>query len=117
MTILLIDDELELREILKESLEHKGYTILEASNGSEGLQILDGYQVSCVICDVIMPVMDGVDFLKAAKARNQHLPVYMMTGYSRYSSKSMKDLGASGYFEKSATLVDQIYAQFQGIAS
>lgn len=63
-TVLLVDDEELLREGLKEILEGRGLQVLEASNGAEALQSFAlADKIDLVICDVVMPEMDGVDFI------------------------------------------------------
>ncbi|MGM4984802.1 response regulator [Rhizobium sp. OK494] len=62
-TILCIDDEAEIRELIVEELAEAGFATLEASNGREGLELLISKWPDIVICDITMPEMDGHQLL------------------------------------------------------
>jgi len=59
--ILVIDDEVQIREVLRTVLERVGYTVSEASNGLEGLTIFAGGGIDLVVTDIIMPEKGGID--------------------------------------------------------
>ena len=63
-TILIVDDEQELREVVKLFLEIEGYTVLTASDAHEGLAILECNEVFLVLSDQSMPGMEGTEFLR-----------------------------------------------------
>lgn len=88
-TILLVDDSASLRQVAKMSLTGAGYQVLEASDGQEALKLLDGRQISMVVCDLNMPNMNGFEFVKAVKLLNQYkfMPVLMLTTESRQDRK------------------------------
>jgi CheY-like chemotaxis protein len=65
--ILLIDDEASIRNTLKEILEYEKYEVEEASNGEEGLKMIESQQFDLVLCDVKMPKMDGYTFVRHLK--------------------------------------------------
>lgn len=63
-TILVVDDEADVREAIRETLEYDGYMAVEAANGLEALQYLRNHPAPClVLLDLMMPVMSGFDFL------------------------------------------------------
>ncbi|EEG77980.1 response regulator transcription factor [Dethiobacter alkaliphilus] len=62
--ILVVDDEEKIRRILRQVLENEGFTVLEAENGSEALSVFLNKNPVLVILDVMMPEMDGIEFLK-----------------------------------------------------
>ena len=66
-TILIVEDDLEIRQSMQEILEEEGYTVLSAKNGSEGLQILNDTSPlpGLVFLDLMMPVLDGYSFRKS----------------------------------------------------
>jgi CheY-like chemotaxis protein len=67
-TILVVDDEPAVREILRDTLEFEGYTTAEAANGLEALEWLRSNPPPClVLLDLMMPVMSGFDFLEAVQ--------------------------------------------------
>ncbi|HEY4211942.1 MAG TPA: response regulator [Steroidobacteraceae bacterium] len=79
--ILVVDDSASVRTVARMALREKGYEVVEACNGQEGLQVLGGERVHLVISDVNMPTMDGITFLKELK-RNpgyKFTPVIMLT--------------------------------------
>jgi two-component system chemotaxis response regulator CheY len=64
-----------------------GYSVIEAADGNAGLALLDGRPINMIICDVNMPVMNGIDFVKAAKALSSYkfMPILMLTTESQES--------------------------------
>lgn len=81
--ILVVDDEPLVREFIVEYLGNNfgtEYELIEAENGKKAFEILDE-NVSVCVCDVAMPVLNGLGFLKKAKQEYPHLPVIMVTGY------------------------------------
>ncbi len=88
-TILVIDDSTSLRQIVAMALKGAGYTVLEAGDGMAALALLDGRKIGMAVCDVNMPRMNGIEFVKAAKALPAYrfLPVLMLTTESQESKK------------------------------
>lgn len=93
--VLVIDDEEELRNLWRENLAEVNIEIIEATNGSDGLRALESKEVFAVICDIQMPLMDGVEFLKIlkAKAEYKNLAVFMISGGTDYSDEMIVGLG------------------------
>jgi len=63
-TLLLIDDDPNLNLLVKDYLEFRGYSVITAENGREALDILNGHNPDMIICDVMMPEMDGYAFVE-----------------------------------------------------
>jgi len=86
-TVLVIDDEAAVRDSLSEMLEMVGLQVLTAVNGLEGLECFKKHQaeISTVVLDVHMPVMNGLDTLRALKAIDPELGVVLSSGYSEYA--------------------------------
>ena len=84
-TILVVDDSASLRQVVKMALTGAGYNVLEAGDGQAALALLDGRQINMVVCDVNMPVMNGIEFVKAAKQLPAYkfLPILMLTTESQ----------------------------------
>lgn len=80
-TILLVDDELAIIEALTEVLTWEGYKVVSASNGQEGLATLAQAPADLVLLDYMMPVLDGIQTLRALQAdpATKDIPVVMMT--------------------------------------
>jgi CheY-like chemotaxis protein len=69
-TVLIVEDEADLRELMCEALESKGYHVVAAQEGQEALQKLDGIEQLClVLLDLLMPGMNGWDFFEKMRAR------------------------------------------------
>jgi two-component system, chemotaxis family, chemotaxis protein CheY len=87
--ILVIDDSASLRQAVTIALEGAGYEVVTAGDGQEALSKLDGQRIHLAICDVNMPVMDGIAFVAEAKKLPNYrfLPVIMLTTESRESRK------------------------------
>jgi len=79
--VLLVDDDVEGREMMAHNLEKAGWVVSEAGNGQEALDIMDAAQPQLILLDLMMPVMDGFGFLSAMRARPdwQHIPVIVIT--------------------------------------
>lgn len=78
--VLVIDDEEDIREILKDTLNEEGYFVVCASDGKVALNILDCNDVDMIISDVNMPNMDGIDFIIEMKQRKSNTPVLAISG-------------------------------------
>lgn len=79
-TILLAEDEKDLRMTLKDFLEMKGYEVLEACNGLEALELSQKHAVDIVLTDLKMPKLDGLALLEALKEREAGIEVIFLTG-------------------------------------
>jgi two-component system, chemotaxis family, chemotaxis protein CheY len=87
--ILVIDDSASLRQVVGIALKTAGYEVLEAVDGKDALGKLDGRKIHLMICDVNMPVMDGITFVQEAKKLTNYrfVPIIMLTTESRESRK------------------------------
>ena len=83
-TILLVEDEEGLRRLNARGLTSRGYTVLEAGNGIEAIQILEksDVKVDLVVSDVVMPEMDGPTLLRELRSRNSGLKMIFVSGYA-----------------------------------
>lgn len=100
--ILVIDDNRDIRLLIKE-LMSADYNILTASNGREGVRLAARYVPDLVICDVMMPVMDGLECCRRIKNElsTSHIPVLMLTACSMDEQRAQGyDSGADGYLSK-----------------
>lgn len=94
-SILLVEDERDAREALKEILEMEGFHVSTAENGQEGLKVLATSQEPCLILlDLMMPVMNGWEFLEALKQHHQHvlatIPVVVVSAIADLSVAQQK---------------------------
>lgn len=101
--ILIVDDDADYRETYRMLLTKKGYNIDTASSAQEAYQFMDKEYYPLIISDIMMPGINGVEFLKEVKDKyNRNIEIIMVTGYGSVETavQSMK-LGAFGYFIKS----------------
>lgn len=107
-TVLVVDDEGDIRDALCMVLEHNGYRALPAANGEEALKRLrtEG-PIDLILLDMMMPVMDGWGFRKSQPDGPAfvEIPVIVLTGDGRASSKAAA-IGAAGYLKKPLDLGD-----------
>ena len=109
-TILLVDDEPNLRELLRHMLELGGFEVVEAENGVDGLEKVEVCLPDIIILDVMMPHMDGVTMCKKLRAipKFAELPVIMLSGKTQH--KAVEEglaAGANQYLCKPIT-VDEL---------
>ena len=81
-TILVVDDEPRILDLLKRSLGHNGFTVLAASSAAEALGTFQARPVDVVITDVVMPGKDGLALAREIRSLRPELPVVFMTGYT-----------------------------------
>ena len=100
MVILIADDEADIRNLVKITLEENGYTVLTAQNGKEAWDILRTKDVNLVILDVMMPVMDGFNLLLKIREHST-IPVMFLTARTEDMDKVLGfKLGADDYITK-----------------
>lgn len=80
-SILIIDDERAIRNVLKDILNNEGYTTDEATDGEEGLKKFKSSSFDLVLCDIKMPKIDGIEFLQKAKEINADVPIIIISGH------------------------------------
>lgn len=100
--VLVIDDNQDVRDYVKMLLQDR-YTVVEAANGQEGIRQAMKYVPDVVVCDVMMPVMDGIECCKRLKSELQtsHIPVLMLTAYAMDGQRIQGyDSGADSYLTK-----------------
>lgn len=101
-SILIIDDNSDVREYLR-SLLVSHYYVMEASNGEEGFRVAAKRVPDAIICDVMMPVMDGMECCRKLKSdvQTSHIPVMMLTAYTAENQKiEGYECGADSYISK-----------------
>ena len=80
-TVLVVDDDFQVRSFVADSLTESGYRTIEAPDGRSALRILDGEPVDLAVIDLAMPGMDGRELAKHARQRRKDLPILFMTAY------------------------------------
>jgi two-component system cell cycle sensor histidine kinase/response regulator CckA len=112
-TILLVEDEEGLRALNARGLASRGYTVLEAGNGVEAIEVLERHEgrVDLVVSDVVMPEMDGPTLLKELRKRNPELRIIFVSGYAEEAfEKSVSDASQYYFVPKPFTLKQLVSA-------
>lgn len=99
--ILIIDDEDNMRHMLSALLSGQGYSVETAGDGAAGLELLEDQEFDFVLCDIKMPTMDGMSFLKAAVSAGHFVTIIMMSAFGTVDTalEAMKH-GAYDYISK-----------------
>ncbi len=100
-TVLLVDDERNMRRVLGALLRRDGHEVLEACDGAQALELLAHEHVDAVVTDLRMPHLNGLEFLERAQQRQRGLPVILLTAYGTVGSavEALKQ-GAFDYLTK-----------------
>ena len=98
--ILIVEDEANIRELLRLYLEREGYAVLEAENGVEGIKLWKSEKPDMLLLDVMMPVMDGWAVCKEIRAESD-VPIIMLTAKGETADRvSGLEMGADDYIVK-----------------
>ena len=101
--MLIADDDPMIRLLLQQVLDDSSYQVMQAKNGQEALDLFEAETPELVLCDVMMPLMNGFELCSAIRATEQgkHVPIVMMTGLNDASSiQQAFSVGATDYCEK-----------------
>lgn len=100
MTILVVDDEILIRKVIREYLESENYKVLEAKNGLDALRVLSSNKVNLIILDIMMPKMDGFACLEEIR-KTKDIPVIMLSAMKEETDKlNSFNLGVDDYVTK-----------------
>ena len=101
LSVLVVDDDPELTNLLLNYLDAQGYSVLTACGGEEALEILQEKDIDLVLLDIVMPGMDGLQVLQWIRQNHPEIIVVMMSGY-RVEDLAQKALrmGASDHISK-----------------
>ncbi len=108
-TILIIDDSRFARLKLSNNIKEGGFDVLEAANGVEGLEVTRAEHPDCIVCDLLMPEMDGFMFLEYLKQEGIAIPVLILTSdIQKKTRKRIMALGAVDVVHKPPKYEDVI---------
>jgi two-component system, cell cycle sensor histidine kinase and response regulator CckA len=90
--VLVVDDEPGVRRFATRALEREGYSVLQAGDGTEALELLSSRNgaIEVVVSDIVMPRMNGVELMQSLATSHPHLPVILMSGYA---TTALSELG------------------------
>lgn len=103
--ILVIDDDVSMRELIKEALEKDGYEVHLAGSAPEGINLLQHEPFDLAILDIKMPEMDGIEALKKIIDEQRSLPVVLHSSYDHYKNNYLT-WTAAGYVTKTGNFTE-----------
>jgi two-component system, cell cycle sensor histidine kinase and response regulator CckA len=99
-TVLIVEDEPQLRSLYRMALEHSGYTVLEAEDGAEALEIARAQPVSLVLADVVMPRIGGRELVWRLSEMLPGVPVILVSGMLDSEHMEHEDVQPAAYLTK-----------------
>jgi len=105
--ILLVDDELNFLEVMKERIMKWGFDVIKAKNGMEGIEALASQRPDIIILDYLMPGMDGISVLREIREKDKDIPIIMYTAYpDKVPIRTMEELTISAFIPKLSVYED-----------
>lgn len=118
-TVLLVEDERFVRESIIQIIdwEQEGFTVMgEADNGLEAFQFIEQHQPDLIICDILMPVMDGIELLRKVRKNGWSNRFLMLTAHTEFEyARQAVEYGASNYILKLSMSVESLVTSLQKI--
>lgn len=121
--ILVAEDDDTLRELMSDYLDENGYEVLRARDGAEAMTLLDSHHIDLLICDVMMPEMDGYTLIRELREAEYSLPILIVTARETMDDKRCGFVaGADDYmvkpvdFEELALRVSALLRRAQAVA-
>jgi len=99
--IMIVEDNTNIRKLMKARLEQEGYAVLQAENGEAALDVLDNHHIDLIISDIMMPYMDGYELTKSLREADFNMPILMVTAKEAFEDKEKGFLsGTDDYMVK-----------------
>ncbi|MGE5699094.1 MAG: response regulator [Deltaproteobacteria bacterium] len=99
--ILVVDDEVNIRELYRDELAEEGYKVELAENGPQALAKFESFRPDLVTLDVMMPGMDGIEVLRRIREKNTSVPVLLLTAFGEFK-QDFSTWASDAYIVKSA---------------
>ncbi len=110
VNILIIEDDEQIKKLYNTVITQKGYNTFLASDGLNAFDILEDTHIDLIICDVMMPNMDGFEFTKELRAIKYNMPILMITAKETFKDKEKGfSLGVDDYMVKPIDLNEMIW--------
>tara|TARA_B100001248_G_C27398880_1_gene468139 strand:+ start:9059 stop:9433 length:375 start_codon:yes stop_codon:yes gene_type:complete len=101
--VLLVEDDLELSDVIKDHLSSMKCAVEIAPDGHQAIKMMENKKYTCLISDIRMPVMDGIEMIRKMRSLGIETPVIFMTGFSSYTAEEIADVGGVVLLEKPFT--------------
>jgi CheY-like chemotaxis protein len=108
-SVLVAEDSLDTRIMLKHAFELKGYRVFEAEDGKQALEMAKRYRPSLIVIDLNMPVLDGLETIKKVRKleNGEHTPIVAITAYDYYGmEEAALETGCNKYLAKPLDLAE-----------
>jgi CheY-like chemotaxis protein len=99
-TILVVEDNDNLRHLLSAQLELIGYSVLEAHNGQEALELFEKKHPDLILMDMSMPVLDGLTATRKIRERGEHVPIVACSAFDKQYRMTALEAGCNEFVEK-----------------
>lgn len=99
-TILLIEDDNILQEIIEDFLTESGYQVIKASDGLKGIELINNEKFDLIIVDVVLPFVSGLGVIKMARTKCLNVPIICITGYGYSPERMAEEEHADATFRK-----------------
>lgn len=99
-TILCVDDEKDILELFRDQFEESGFKVVEATNGRDAFKLFQAGGIDCILSDIRMPGGDGVELVKNVKGTGSKIPIFLVTGFSDYTTEELMGLGINAVIFK-----------------
>jgi CheY-like chemotaxis protein len=114
-TVLVVDDEDDIRRMLRRVLQERGYRVIEASRGTEALQAVRDHTLDCILLDAMLPEIHGFDICRRIKASQKygHIPIIMVSAIYRgwrFAEDLREAYGVTAFLEKPFKISDVVVA-------
>ena len=99
--ILVVDDAKFTRNRISQPLVEAGFEVIQAKNGEEGLKLFEEQQPQCILTDLLMPVIDGLELIATLRKRGSDVPIIVVTADIQKTTREKCDeLGINGFLTK-----------------
>lgn len=99
--ILVVEDGINIRKLMTAYLERAGYSVYQAENGMRALEVLELHHIDLIICDIMMPHLNGYELTKSLREANFNIPILIVTAKESFEDKEKGFLvGADDYMVK-----------------
>ncbi len=120
-TVLVVEDEEEVRRFAKRALERQGFTVIGCGSGREALEAMAaqtkaGKKIDIVVSDIVMPEMDGPTLLREIRKTHPDLRIIFMSGYAEGALESLDDATEYSFLSKPVHMKDLVEAVKQGLS-
>lgn len=109
VSILVVEDNKNLRMLMSDRLEMEGYKIFQSENGEKALEVLENNKIDLLITDIMMPTMDGYELIDILRKSGYNMPVLMVTAKESFEDKELGfRLGTDDYMVKPININEMI---------